>query len=59
MVQNWLTGIENKTRRLIYVGVAALMWAIWCTRNDAVFEKKRKSISFMQVVFRGAYWLRF
>jgi hypothetical protein len=55
MVQNWLTGIENKTRRLIYVGVAALMWAIWCTRNDAVFDKKRKSISFMQVVFRGAY----
>jgi succinate-acetate transporter protein len=43
---------------LIYAGVAALIWAIWCTRNDIIFKKKQFT-SFMQVVFRGAYWLRF
>ncbi|RCV10732.1 hypothetical protein SETIT_2G132300v2, partial [Setaria italica] len=42
---------------LIFVGVTALMWAIWCTRNDLVFEKKR--FTSFHAVFRGAYWLRF
>jgi hypothetical protein len=32
--------------------------AIWCTRNDIIFEKKQFTY-FMQVVFRGAYWLQF
>ena len=58
MLRNWLTGISNKERSLIFVGAAALIWAIWCTRNDLIFEKKIFS-SFMQAVFRGAYWLRF
>lgn len=34
------------------------MWAIWCARNDLIFEKKQV-ISFMQAIFRKAYWLRF
>jgi hypothetical protein len=25
------------------MGVAALLWAIWCTRNDLVFEKNISS----------------
>jgi len=58
MLRNWLTGISKKERSLIFVGSAALMWVIWCTRNDLIFEKKIFS-SFMQAVFRGAYWLRF
>ena len=47
-----------KERSLIFVGAATLMWAIWWTRNDLSFEKKIFT-SFMQAVFRGAYWLRF
>jgi len=58
MFRNWLTCISMKQRRLIFVGAAALIWAIWCTRNDLIFEKKIFS-SFMRAVFRGAYWLRF
>lgn len=58
MLGNWLTGIGIEERRLIFVGVTALIWAIWCTRNEVVFEKKRYT-SFMQAVFRGAYWLQF
>ena len=43
---------------MIWVGVAAFCWAIWRCRNDIVFNKS-KSNSFLQVIFRGAYWLRF
>jgi hypothetical protein len=43
---------------MIFVEVATLLWAIWFTRNDSVFEKKHFK-SFMQVILRRAYWLRF
>jgi hypothetical protein len=56
MLRNWLMGISTKERNLIFVGAAALMWAIWYTRNDLSFEK-RKFTSFMQD--RGVYRLRF
>ena len=49
-------GREDKTQ--IFVGGAIIIWAIWCTRNDIVFEKKQ-NISFMHAIFKGAYWLRF
>jgi hypothetical protein len=39
------------------VGVAALCWAIWRCRNDVIFNEL-KTNSIMQVIFRGAYWLR-
>jgi hypothetical protein len=42
---------------LIWVGVAALCWAIWRCQNDVIFNKL-KTNSIMQVIFRGAYWLR-
>jgi RsiW-degrading membrane proteinase PrsW (M82 family) len=42
---------------LIWVGTAALCWAIWRCRNDVIF-KKMKTNSIMQVIFRGAYCLR-
>jgi hypothetical protein len=42
---------------LIWVGTAALCWAIWRCRNDVIF-KKLKTNSIMQVIFRRAYWLR-
>ena len=32
MLRNWLTGVGGNERKLILVGVAALLWAIWCTR---------------------------
>ena len=38
-------------------GVTAMFWAIWRCRNDVVFNQM-KSNSIMQVIFRGAYWLR-
>jgi RsiW-degrading membrane proteinase PrsW (M82 family) len=45
-------------RSLIWVGVAAICWAIWRCRNDVIFNEL-KTNSIMQVIFRGAFWLRF
>ena len=39
------------------VGAAALCWAIWRCRNDIIFNKTKCS-SFIQAIFRRAYWLR-
>jgi hypothetical protein len=41
MLKNWLTCISNKERSLIFVWAAALMWAIWRTCNDLIFEEKQ------------------
>jgi hypothetical protein len=40
MLRNWLMGISKKERSLIFVGAAAFIWVIWCTRNDLIFENK-------------------
>jgi RsiW-degrading membrane proteinase PrsW (M82 family) len=53
----WLN-IQPKTMKgFIWVGVAALCWAIWRCRNDVILNKL-KTNSIAQVIFRGAYWLR-
>jgi RsiW-degrading membrane proteinase PrsW (M82 family) len=57
MCCSWLNNQHKKIKGLIWVGTAALCWAIWCCRNDVIF-KKLKTNSIMQVIFRGAYWLR-
>jgi len=57
MFGSWLTNQNKRIRNLIWVGVAAMFWAIWRCRNDVVFNQM-KSNSIMHVIFRGAYWLR-
>ena len=46
-----------KTNTLLLVAAAALIWAIWLTRNKVIFEKVRPK-TFLQVLFRGTHWLR-
>jgi RsiW-degrading membrane proteinase PrsW (M82 family) len=53
----WLNNQPKNLKDLIWVGVAALCWAIWRCRNDVIFNKLKNN-SIMQVIFRGAYWLR-
>ena len=48
--------IGHKIRDLIWVGVAAVCWAIWRCRNDIIFNKCKVN-SILQVI-RGMYWLR-
>ena len=58
MFGSWLSNQNNKSRNLIWVGVAALCWAIWRTRNDIIFHRIKYN-SILQVIIRGTYWLRF
>jgi hypothetical protein len=37
---SWACG--GRIKKQIFVGAAAIIWAIWCTRNDIVFDKKNK-----------------
>jgi hypothetical protein len=53
----WLASFPHKQRALVLVGVAAFCWALWLSRNDVVFQKS-KSKSFLQVMFRGTFWIR-
>jgi hypothetical protein len=59
MFRRWLTGIVMEECKIIFMGVEALCWAIWCTRNDDLVFEKKKQYTFMQVTCRGIYWLRF
>jgi hypothetical protein len=58
MFGSWLSNQSSKVRNLIWVGVAAVCWAIWRCRNDIIFHKIKIN-SILQVIFRGTYWLRF
>ena len=39
MFGTWLNGIDSPTKACICIGVSALLWAIWNSRNDIVFNK--------------------
>ena len=58
IASSWLQGLDNKRKSLIWTGVAAICWAIWLSRNDIVFNKDI-SPTYLQVLFRGTYWVRF
>ena len=50
----WLRSNGPKTNTLLLVAAAALIWAIWLTRNEVIFEKARPK-TFLQVLFRGTH----
>jgi hypothetical protein len=58
MFGSWLYNQNSKIGALIWVGIAALCWAILKTRNDIIFHKIKHN-SILQVIFKGTYWLRF
>jgi hypothetical protein len=39
---NWLKGIPKNDLIQVRVGVCAVIWALWNTRNDFVFNKPKK-----------------
>jgi hypothetical protein len=53
----WLRSFSQKQRALALIGVTAFCWAFWFSRNEVVFQKS-KSKSFLQVMFRGTFWIR-
>jgi hypothetical protein len=42
---NWLKSIPNNDVIQVRVGVCAIIWALWNTRNDLVFNKPKKMLS--------------
>jgi hypothetical protein len=48
---------NKKYNTLLLTSDAALLWAIWLTRNEVVFDKYKPK-SLLQVLFRGTHWLR-
>ena len=55
MFSNWLNGVEKKTKARIRVGVTALCWSIWTSRNNIIFNKS--GTNFLQVIRLAVHWL--
>jgi hypothetical protein len=54
MFGRWLNGVRKEDKQKIRIGVSALCWAIWRTRNDMIFNKQTGT-NFLQVIRRAAH----
>jgi hypothetical protein len=54
---DWVQRMKEKNKKLLFLGMDAMFWSIWLSRNDIVFNKISIS-SYMQVMFRATYWTR-
>jgi hypothetical protein len=54
---NWLKGIPKKELIQIRVRVCAVIWTMWNTRNDFIFNKPKISL-FLQVIPMVTHWIR-
>jgi hypothetical protein len=52
----WASAGGIKNWKLLLTVVAALIWALWTSRNDLVFDNSPTK-TYMHVLFRGPYWL--
>jgi hypothetical protein len=57
MFGGWVYEMNPKERQIFLVRIGVMLWAIWLSHNDDVFNKVSISSS-MQVIFRGTYWTR-
>jgi hypothetical protein len=53
----WVHGMNSSNTQIFLVGIRAMLWVIWLSRTDMVFNKVTISSS-MQVIFRGTHWTR-
>jgi hypothetical protein len=57
MFESWLNGKGTKVKRFLLAGASVLVWAIWLSRNEIVFNKASQK-SFIHVLFKATYWFR-
>ena len=57
MFGNWLNGIDKKTKARIRIGVSAICWSIWNSRNNLVFNRKT-NFHVLQVINMATYWIQ-
>jgi hypothetical protein len=36
----WALNINSQTRKLVMMGIGVILWSMWLSRNDIVFDKK-------------------
>jgi len=56
LFESWSKQGNKKLNTLLLTAAAALLWAIWISRNEIVFDKCKPK-SFLQVLFRETHWL--
>jgi hypothetical protein len=49
MFGNWLNGVNKQDKARIRIGISAVCWSIWTTRNDITFNKQTGT-NFLQVI---------
>jgi len=57
LFNHWLKQGGHKPKLHLLTGISAMCWVISISRNDVVFNKCQPK-TFLQVLFRGMYWLR-
>jgi hypothetical protein len=46
--------MNKKDKHIFLVGIGAMLWTIWLSHNDVIFDKILIYFS-MQVIFRGTH----
>jgi hypothetical protein len=54
LFDDWANAGGHTNRKLLLSGVAALIWALWISRNDLVFYNSPIK-TYMRVLFGGTY----
>jgi hypothetical protein len=57
MFGNWLNGVTKWDKNRIRIGISAVCWSIWTSRNDLIFNRQ-KGTNFLQVIRRAAFWIQ-
>jgi hypothetical protein len=57
MFGKWLNGVCKDDKHKIRVGISAICWSVWRTRNDIIFNKQNGT-NFLQVIRRAAHWIQ-
>jgi hypothetical protein len=55
-ISNWLKGFGKKKMKILVVGIAAVIWSIWKTKNLACFEKKWPDEPYV-VILKNRYYI--
>jgi hypothetical protein len=56
MFGNWLNRVPKKDKNKIRIGISAICWTIWRTRNDIIFNIK-KCTNFLLVIHPAVHWI--
>jgi hypothetical protein len=43
MFETWILNMNGGMRKLLLVGIGIMLWAVWLSRNDIVFDKQIQS----------------